>query len=179
MSLLYRYLESIPFRESFRIDTCNKIIWDAGNWFSAALIGSFTQTPGRKGQCMENDLNYRAFCSQLDTYFRRNENRFRKSVREGKEEVRYRFFPKGFTAVRKGDAEFVRDTNVKYYHLGTDRLQGDFAVLKSSGGEDLQAYCRFSVEEMFREYQEYGWSGVRGFVESNLADTLMDKCCNR
>lgn len=127
---------------------------------------------------MENDLNYRAFCSQLDTYFRRNENRFRKSVREGKEEVRYRFFPKGFTAVRKGDAEFVRDTNVKYYHLGTDRLQGDFAVLKSSGGEDLQAYCRFSVEEMFREYQEYGWSGVRGFVESNLADTLMDKCCN-
>ena len=72
----------------------------------------FTQTPGRKGKCMENDLNYRAFCSQLDTYFRRNENRFRKSVREGKEEVRYRFFPKGFTAVRKGDGEFVRDTNV-------------------------------------------------------------------
>lgn len=113
---------------------------------------------------MENDLNYREFCSQLDAYFRRNEEGFG----SGKTDVRYRFFPKGFTAVREEDAEFIRDTNVKYYHLESDRLQGDFAVLKR-GGKDLKAYHRFSVEEMFRKYQKYGWSGVRTFVENNLA----------
>ena len=113
---------------------------------------------------MENDLNYRAFCSQLDTYFRRNENRFRKSVREGKEEVRYRFFPKGFTAVRKGDAEFVRDIECKYYHLGTDRLQGDFAVLKSSGGRT----CRHTAVFLWKKCSENirstagAESGIRG-----------------
>ena len=65
---------------------------------------------------MENDLSYREFCSQFDAYFRRNEESFG----SGKGEVRYRFFPKGFTAVREADMKFVRDTNMKYYQLESD-----------------------------------------------------------
>lgn len=111
---------------------------------------------------MENDLGYREFCSQFDAYFRRNEKNF------GNGTVRYRFFPKGFTAVREPDMEFVRDTNMKYYHLESDRLQGDFAVLKSGKGDCIQTTYCFSAEKMYRQYQRYGWGRVWAAVEENL-----------
>ena len=111
---------------------------------------------------MENDLGYREFCSQFDAYFRRNERNF------GNGTVRYRFFQKGFTAVRESDMEFVRDTNMKYYHLESDRLQGDFAVLKSGKGDSIQTTYCFSAEKMYRQYQRYGWGRVWAAVEENL-----------
>ena len=113
---------------------------------------------------MENDLSYREFCSQFDAYFRRNEESFG----SGKGEVRYRFFPKGFTAVGEADMKFVRDTNMKYYQLESDRLQGDFAVLKSGKEDSIRTTYCFSAEKMYGQYQRYGWDRVRAAVEENL-----------
>lgn len=124
----------------------------------------FCIRPAGKDETMENDLGYREFCSQFDAFFRRNEKNFG----NGKGAVHYRFYPKGFTAVRDEDARFIRDINARYYHQESDRLQGDFAVLEKDGTGKARTYCRFSAEKMYEDYQKYGWDIVKEAVYENL-----------
>lgn len=114
---------------------------------------------------MGNELGYREFCSQFDAFFRRNEKNFG----NGKGEIRYRFYPKGFTAVKEEDARFIRDTNVRYYHQDSERLQGDFAVLEKDGeGGVKKMFCRFSAEKLYEDYRRFGWDIVKEAVYENL-----------
>lgn len=114
---------------------------------------------------MGNELCYREFCSQFDAFFRRNEKNFG----NGKGEIRYRFYPKGFTAVKEEDARFIRDTNVRYYHQDSERLQGDFAVLEKDGeGGVKKMFCRFSAEKLYEDYRRFGWDIVKEAVYENL-----------
>lgn len=114
---------------------------------------------------MGNELGYREFWSQFDAFFRRNEKNFG----NGKEEIRYRFYPKGFTAVKEEDARFIRDTNVRYYHQDSERLQGDFAVLEKDGeGGVKKMFCRFSAEKLYEDYRRFGWDIVKEAVYENL-----------
>ena len=114
---------------------------------------------------MGNELGYREFCSQFDAFFRKNEKNFG----NGKGEIRYRFYPKGFTAVKEEDARFIRDTNVRYYHQDSERLQGDFAVLEKDGeGGVKKMFCRFSAEKLYEDYRRFGWDIVKEAVYENL-----------
>lgn len=114
---------------------------------------------------MGNELGYREFCSQFDAFFCRNEKNFG----NGKGEIRYRFYPKGFTAVKEEDARFIRDTNVRYYHQDSERLQGDFAVLEKDGeGGVKKMFCRFSAEKLYEDYRRFGWDIVKEAVYENL-----------
>ena len=83
-------------------------------------------------------------------------------------EENYKFYPDGYNAESDIEKEFIRNTNVKYNRVESDTLIGDFLNLTVTLEGRTDTYCRFSVKELYNEYQEYGWERVDFIISENI-----------
>ena len=80
-------------------------------------------------------------------------------------EENYKFIPMDITLKVISEKEFIRNTNVKYNRVESDTLIGDFLNLTVTLEGRTDTYCRFSVKELYNEYQEYGWERVEFYYQ--------------
>lgn len=106
-------------------------------------------------------MEYTEFCKQLKRLIIENDE-------WGIEEKNYTFYPDGFTSKKELDLEFIRNTNMRYYHEESDVLIGDYIVLEA-GPIDLKSVCRFSLDYLYDEYTEGGWDKVTYIIDNNIA----------
>ena len=105
-------------------------------------------------------MTYREFC---DTF----KEQFCKET--GTLESQMRFLPDGWQGdASPDDSRLIRDTNEHYGKGSSEKLRGDYILVLEQDG-DFEGQSRFSVELMYKAYQEKGWNGVWSHVQYCLA----------
>ena len=66
------------------------------------------------------------------------------------------------------ELSFIRHTNIKYNHIESDILVGDFIDLKIAINNGGYTSCRFSVKYLYDEYTAGGWDAVERIVSENI-----------
>lgn len=103
-------------------------------------------------------MDYGDFCAELRAGILGNE-------KWGIQESDYIFYPDGFTSEDPKETEFINSTNLKYKHMESDTLEGDYIVLNMT---DTKSFCRFSVAYLFGEYTSDGWDRVWYIIDENI-----------
>ena len=106
-------------------------------------------------------MEYLTFVEELKKHILKNE-------KWNISEENYKFYPDGYNAESDIEKEFIRNTNVKYNRVESDTLIGDFLNLTVTLEGRTDTYCRFSVKELYNEYQEYGWERVDFIISENI-----------
>ena len=109
----------------------------------------------------ERKIEYLTFVEKLKNHILENEE-----WNISKEN--YKFYPDGYIAETDIEKEFIHNTNVKYNRVESDTLIGDFLDLTVSLEGRTDTYCRFSVKNLYNEYQEYGWERVDFIISENI-----------
>lgn len=65
---------------------------------------------------------------------------------------------------------FIRNTNLKYFHVEDSRLLGDFAEIKipCRCGEEKNNFLRFDINQLYDLFCKKGWDGVEKQVYESL-----------
>lgn len=103
-------------------------------------------------------MDYKDFCTELKNGILNNQA-------WGIAETNYSFYSDGFTSENPEELEFIHNTNLKYNHMESDILEGDFVVLDIDSNK---SYCRFSLSSLFDEYNSDGWNRVWYIIDENI-----------
>ena len=90
-----------------------------------------------------------------------------KTKKWGITEETYRFYQKGFVSERADEMEFIRETNQKYHKVDAMELLDDYICLSVSSPE-VESVCRFSVRQLYMEYQAHGLEHILALVDEHL-----------
>lgn len=86
----------------------------------------------------------------------------------------YKLFQDGYTAMNDEELSFIRSTNIKYNHIESDVLMGDFININVSTGESGNMSCRFSAKYLYDEYLAEGWERIDLIVSENIRMATMN-----
>lgn len=103
-------------------------------------------------------MDYKDFCSELKIGILEN-------AQWGIRESDYSFYPDGFTSENPEEIEFIHNTNLKYNHMESNILMGDYIVLNIT---DAKSHCRFSATYLFEEFNLDGWDRIWYIIDENI-----------
>lgn len=83
-------------------------------------------------------------------------------------EENYKLYKDGDTATNDEELVFIRNTNIKYNHLESDTMIGDFINLKVPANNSNGIFCRFSIKYLYDEYLAEGWNKVDYIINENI-----------
>ncbi len=106
-------------------------------------------------------MEYKAFAEELKKYITGNSD-------WNISEENYRLYEDGYTSTDNEELSFIRHTNIKYNHIESDVLVGDFIDLKIAINNGGYTSCRFSVKYLYDEYTAGGWDAVERIVSENI-----------
>ena len=111
-------------------------------------------------------MNYQHFLDALLTYIPQ-QSQWNISEEDCK------LYEDGFTATNEEELLFVRNTNLKYNHVESDVLIGDFIELIVSTSESGGMICRFSGKYLYDEFLAEGWEKIDYIISENVKMATM------
>lgn len=109
----------------------------------------------------ENDMDYQLFLEEIKKYILQNS-------KWNIPEENYKLYQDGYTSLDTKEISFIRNTNIRYNHVESDIMIGDFIDLKISTSECSNTSCRFSVKYLYDEYSAYGWERIERILSKNI-----------
>ena len=106
-------------------------------------------------------MEYKVFVQELKKYITGNSD-------WNISDENYRLYEDGYTSTDNEELSFIRHTNIKYNHIESDVLVGDFIDLKIAINNGGYTSCRFSVKYLYDEYTAGGWDTVERIVSENI-----------
>lgn len=96
------------------------------------------------------------------------ENHILENTKWNISEENYKLYRDGDIGTSEEELSMIRSTNIKYNHLESDTMVGDFIVLKAAEAESNSTLCRFSVKNLYNAYVTDGWDKVDYIIDDNL-----------